>query len=386
LILGKRSQDAFFATLALKLKIEMNEAIPTAGTDGKRLVVNPQFWLGLSEQERIGVVAHEIMHNALGHQGRRDSRDAAVFNEAADLSINPMLLADGFVLPKEGLFPGKGKYKDLPEGLSAEEYYTRLMQKKPSKDPNGDGEGEGGFEGPPDPNGQPGKCPDPGKCGGVIDNPGTLVERQQDVADWQVAVAQAAQVARQKGNLPGGLERLVGEIVRPKVNWTEVLREFVRKMSNNDFSWSHPNKRYLPSGIYLPGMRSEEIGDIVVAIDTSGSIDQGMIDKFSAEVQGILEAYDCKAHVIYCDAKVHRVDEWTRNDGDFRAAPVGGGGTDHKPVFDCVQEKEIDPACMICLTDLYTSFPDEAPPYPVLWAVYGNPSGKAPFGQVMPVE
>src|SRR5262249_1081316 len=159
---------------------------------------------------------------------------------------------------------------DLPQGKSAEEYYA-LLGHSP-EDGNDD-----------QPSGDD-ASPDPGRCGSVRPpGDGSLAACKQAAAEAQVAVAQARQGAQQRGALPGGLARDGGvgrgglarlgeEVPQPKVDWREVWREFVSCQARNDSSWSPPNRRFIHAGLYLPGLRSEELGDMVLAVDTSGSI------------------------------------------------------------------------------------------------------------------
>src|SRR5262249_30746325 len=198
-------------------------------------------------------------HKALSHHARMGSRDRARWNIACDLSVNPVLLEAGFTLPKGRLVPGEGSYQDLPQGKSAEEDYA-LLGHSP----------EYGREDPPSGDDA---SPDPGRCGSVRPpGDGSLAACKQAAAEAQVAVAQARQVAQQRGALPGGLARLVEEVLQPKVDWREVLREFVSCQARTDYSWNPPSRRFLQQGLYLPSLRSEELGAIVLAVDISGSI------------------------------------------------------------------------------------------------------------------
>jgi predicted metal-dependent peptidase len=201
-----------------------------------------------------------------------------------------------------------------------------------------------------------------------------------------VAVAQARQVARARGELPEGLARLVEQVLRPKVDWREVLREFIARHAHNDYRWFPPNRRFVHRGLYLPGLRSEELGDLVVAVDTSGSIGGPMLARFAAEVQGMLEAFDATLTVLYHDARVQHVQTWRSSDGPLVLEPRGGGGTDHAPVFGWVERNGIEPGALVCLTDLHTRFPARAPGYPTLWCAVNNAQAQAPFGQVLTIE
>jgi predicted metal-dependent peptidase len=369
LVLGKDAKSAFFATLALRLKLEVKWEVDTLATDGKRLVFNPDFINRFALEEHIGLVAHEVMHNALAHHARRGQRDKARWNVAADLAVNPLLIDAGFILPKGGCIPGQGHYGKLPNGKSAEEYYALLP---------GESRGENEDEGP---------CPDPGGCGGVMDpGDGSPAACKEAEAEAAVAVSQAERVAKQRGELPGGIARLVEQVLEPKVDWREILRAFISRFARNDYSWAHPNRRFIHQGLYLPGLRSEELGDVVLAVDTSGSIGREELNRFAAEAEGILQAYDCALTILYHDASIQHVHTWGPTDGPLVLEPKGGGGTDHQPVFEWIAEQGVDPACLVCLTDLASSFPPEPPTYPVVWATVGAGTEKAPFGALVEIE
>lgn len=344
LILGRRPQDAFFATLALRLRAEPDWDCPTAATDGQKLLYNPEWFAGLAAEACQGVVAHEVLHCALTHHSRRQARDPTRWNIAADLSVNPILLDAGYALPAGRFMPGEGRFVDLPRGKSAEAYYALV----PAEDPSGGRE--------------PGSGGDPGGCGAVREpGDGSPAATRQSAAEWQIAVTQARLVAQQRGSLPGGLDRLVEQVLQPAVDWREVLRSFVAQHARNDYSWLPPNRRFIHAGLYLPGLRSEELGDVVLAVDTSGSIGPDVLDRFAAEAQGILDAYDCTLHIVHHDRRVQRVDTWQPSDGPLELHPVGGGGTDHRPVFAMIEREGWRPTCLVCLTDLASVFPAVAP-------------------------
>lgn len=386
LVLGRDAKSAFFATLALRLELEADWSIETMAVDGLKLSYNPEFVLGLqdsnqlSQNHRVTVVAHEVMHCVLGHHTRRGSRDGVRWNEACDLAVNPILVEAGFGLPYNAYLPGRQKHRGLPAGLTAEEYYSRL-----GEDPDGEEGGQGQGDGDGSGNGQ--GSPDPGGCGGVEEpGDGSQADKSESQAQWDVATAQAAQASKSRGSLPGSLARVVEEMLEPKVDWREVLREFVSRQARNDYAWTPPNRRFLWQGLYLPGLRSEELGEVVVAVDTSGSIGQPMLDLFAGELEGILAAYNCKITIVYHDHAIQHIQYWSAQDGPLVLEPKGGGGTSHIPVFDWVRENAGDSPCLVCLTDLYTVFPQAAPQIPTLWAVVGNKAGRPPFGQKVEVE
>jgi predicted metal-dependent peptidase len=260
--------------------------------------------------------------------------------------------------------PGEGAYAGMGPGRSAEEYYALLPGPDDTPEPGTPGAGPTG---------------DPGRCGQVIDPAGA----RQVEADWQVAVGQAQAAAAGRGALPAGLGRSVDQVLHPPADWRAVLHEFVASNARNDYSWARPSRRFLAQGLYLPGLHSEELGEVVLAVDTSGSIDERVLGRFAAEANAVLSAYDCTVTVLYHDTEVEKVQTWCSADGPLVLEPVGGGGTSHACVFDWLIQTGTSPACVICLTDLETEFPPAAPAVPVLWAVPGHAPGDPPFGRVV---
>lgn len=375
----------FFASIALRLRMLEDKTCKTAYTDGTVLGYNPEFVESLPLNQVKGLVAHEVGHVMLAHHLRRQERDPQNWNIAADYALNDVLLQAGFELP-DGCLKGMGLDK------SAEEIYGTLPQA-----PQGQGgqgkqgqgqsqQGQGQGQGQPE-QGQG----DPGGCGEVRDakngqgqalSPAEVAAAEAEV---KVMVAQAAQTAKSMGTLPAGLARLVGEIVEPKISWRDVLRRFIETSAKNDYSWTPPNRRYIHAGIYLPSLRSEELPELVVAIDTSGSIGQGEVNQFAAELTSVLQEFQTTCTVIYCDSAIGKTEKFTSQDLPLTLNPVGGGGTDFKPPFKWVEDNDVTPACMIYLTDLEcSSIPDE-PGYPVLWVNIGR-ERTMPFGEVITIK
>jgi len=372
----------FFGSLALRLRTEEDPACETAWTDGTTLGYNPEFIEGLSLDELKGLICHEVMHCGLQHHTRRGDRDKDRWNIAADYVINPLLVDSGMKLPEGGLMDSKFR------NMSAEQAYSSLPEPDPQDDPQGGGEGEGQGDG------KPGS--DPGKCGEVRDakaEDGKSAAGEADMRkaaqDWKVAMAQAAQQARSAGTLPGSMERIIENILNPKLDWKEILRRFVDTCSKNDYSWSRPNRRWIGQGIYLPALYSNELGSVVAAVDTSGSIGQEQLDQFAGEINSILQDYQADCTVIYCDTGVNQVDEFPA--GEPVSLKVhGGGGTDFRPPFDLLDEQGKAPVCMIYFTDGECDRFPVAPAYPVLWVqkkyYEGASDFEPPFGEVLELQ
>ncbi len=363
----------FFGSLAMRLVLEENESFQTASTDGHSLCYNPSFIDSLSMQETIGLLAHEVMHCALDHVRRGEGKDGMLWNMAADYTINENLRNAGFSLPQGGLFDTNF------HGMATEEIYHQLRQQKQQ---GGGGQGKEGQQGngkqqasspQNDPNSQ-----DPGKCGGVHQNPNlSKEERQQLAEEWKGATAQAAQMCKNKGDLPNEIRLQIKELIDPPLPWHVLLRDFVERCAKNDYNWTRPNRRYISEGIILPSLLSEVLPEMVIANDTSGST-MGVQDEFAREASGVLSSYKTTVRVIYCDAAVHGEEVYETEDLPIKLKPIGGGGTSFVPVFDYIEKMGYMPACLIFLTDLYGTFPSRPPEYPVMWITPNDQ--KAPFG------
>lgn len=360
----------FFGVLALQLVLVERSDIRTMATDGVHLFFSPTFMDTLTRDEIIGVVAHEVLHCAAGHCWRKDGRDHTRWNVACDYAINSIIIDAGMTLPK-------GRLHDAQwAGKSAEYIYARLPQDNDQQQA-----AAGADDGNDDASGD-NAC----GCGEVLDAPATddAGDAAATESDWKQIAAQAVQAAKMRGKLPANLAREFGTLVAPLVDWRSLLRRFVTETTTSDYSWSQPNRRYLCSGLYLPQLHAHACGPIAVAIDTSGSIDDETLRQFASEVNAIAQdVQPSRVDILWCDARVHRVDSFDRGDA-ITFKPIGGGGTAFAPVFAHYERHaDLTLACLIYLTDLQGSFPSDAPEYPVLWAcTYAN--GTAPFGEVVP--
>ncbi|HTF64931.1 MAG TPA: VWA-like domain-containing protein [Edaphobacter sp.] len=228
----------------------------------------------------------------------------------------------------------------------------------------------------------------PGGIGQVLDAPepengeGDTVAEQ--ARDWQIAVEQAENVAKLAGKLASGVTRSLEAAQAARVDWRELLRRAWSETIPADYSWTRPNRRHVWNGLYLPGIVREGVGEICIAVDCSGSINPRQLGLFEAEVRAILAGQQPRlVHVLYFDTEVQKVETYQAGQA-VKLAPVGGGGTDFRPCFRWLEERGIAPQTLVFLTDLCGSFPEQVPPYPVLWA--STDTRSAPFGLVIPME
>lgn len=335
---------------------ETGDVTKTMATDGENLWINPALVSRESRSALVTILTHEALHIASLHPYRRGDRDPGPWNIACDKEVNGTIQgveAEGklkYEWPAcGGIFPAATE-----RGQAAESLYSAAPERKDG-DGDGDGDGMGGVRAPSN---------DPG-----------AVEECQSRAKMRIAQA-AAGVGR--GNLPGEYQRLIEESLNPQTPWADLLREFIRELAKDDYSWTRPNRRYASSGFILPSLYSQRLGRIAVAIDTSGSIDSDLLNRFLCEVETI--AHECKPETITlidCDCEINSVRECEPSEPLPREFG-GGGGTDFSPVFEHLDKEQDQPVCLIYLTDLLGSFPDQAPGYPVIWATIGK--SEAPFG------
>jgi predicted metal-dependent peptidase len=405
----------FFGTLCLRLKLVTTTSFPTMATDGRRLVYNPAFVEKLTPAELEGVLAHEVMHCALAHHCRRGEREAQLWNQATDYAVNLILISNGIALPKDALIDPA--FADL----GAEEIYARLLKQGqdsgPAQSPSqssapltsAEGSGNGPGQVPQSatqetqsPQRQPQQQPElpglsdqprpsrPGGFGEVVDavgeddEPASPAELSRQMHEWAINAEQALCSAKACGHEPGGIERPLEQARQSAHDWRAILRDFIAATNPSDYRWAPPNRRFVSSGLYLPSVERSGVGDIVIVVDTSGSIGTQELEQFAGEINSIInEAQPESIRVVYCDAAVQAVEEFGPSE-PIKLSPKGGGGADFVPPFRWVDENGIEPKGLIYLTDLCcNSFPVE-PDYPVLWVT--DLQKAAPFGETLRIH
>lgn len=214
--------------------------------------------------------------------------------------------------------------------------------------------------------------------------PVSPAELARQEAEFKIATIQAANAARAAGDMSGDLARAVETLKRPALDWRDMLRRFITSKNPSDYRWSPPNRRYVSQGLYLPALRPDGIGELALFVDTSGSITDHELARFARELNSILDdARPDKVHVVYCDAAVKHVAEFTPEDMPVTLEAHGGGGTDFRPPFAWLADMDCEPACIVYLTDLEapaSRFPSD-PGIPTMWITTGRDS--APFGDVV---
>jgi hypothetical protein len=199
--------------------------------------------------------------------------------------------------------------------------------------------------------------------------------------------------AKKAGSKAGGMSRELGDLLEPKIDWREELREFMKATcSNKDkSSWRRVNRRYIGNDIYMPTLIGEAVGRVVVGIDTSGSIGGAELNSFLSEVKCIAdEVCPEKIDLLYWDAVVAAHEVYDRSNLSSMLGstkPAGGGGTAPSCVTDWLTKERVVPECSIMLTDgcVGNDWGGEWPS-PVLWCVLGNSNVEAPNGRTLHIK
>lgn len=376
----------FFSSLLLGMVRRPSWQVPTMSTNGLSIYWNPLFTKSLKDEEIRGVLVHECLHPGLGHLWRTKKEwDQRIANMAADFAINNFIDDYNNGLQDSGrrlALPQGGCLDHKYDGMPMEQIYTLLINdpqvRKSAEKFFSVGEMMQPGEGEDSGNGDS----DDSESGGQGVK-GMRPVDGRDQAEWARRMHQAANIAKAMGNMPSSLSRILGDLGKPDVNWADALSRFVEQNAADDFDWQVADRRFLDAGFYLPSMRSDSMPPITAVLDTSGSIDTGILTKFATELQDIMTRLRPeKLYVVYADAAVAGSQEFLSGD-TISLNPRGGGGTDFRPAFDYVAKNHPDSSAMIYFTDGYGSFPAKEPQFPLLWITYGLPPREYPFGEVI---
>jgi predicted metal-dependent peptidase len=364
---GLLLRHPFFGNMATRLKIEeATEWCMTAATDGRHLYFNREFFEKLSVKEVEFVVAHEILHNVFEHMLRVEGRDRAIWNAAADYSVNGQLVRDRIGDSPKGI---KIFHDPKHYGKSTEQVYDEIYEDMDEQslqalgqllDEHIDWEKDG-------------------KDGRPQYSKEDLKKIRDEVKEAMIAAAQAAGA----GNTPAEIQRMIRELTEPKMNWREILRQQIQSTIKNDYSFMRPNRKGWHMSAILPGSQFQETIDICVAIDMSGSIGDDQAKDFISEVKGIMEEYQDYKIKLWCfDTKVYNEKDFDGYGEDIMEYEVmGGGGTEFDCNWDYMKEHDINPKKFIMFTDGYPwgSWGDEN--YcDTFFVIHGNNTIVPPFG------
>lgn len=355
--------------------------IPTACTNGKDEMYGRPFVDTLNDAELRFLVLHEVYHKLYRHLTTWAwmwKEHPQMANAACDYVINVKIAddnkSDRFATMTGGLTIGC--YDEKYRGWDSAEVYNDL--KKQAKESGGQG--------------GPGQ---PGGYGGFDEHDWEgaeeMTEQERVALDRELdeALRQGALAA---GKMGSGGDRAFEELLTPQVNWREALRDFVQTTcAGKDYStWKRPNRRYIGSGYYMPSGISEQIGEIVVAIDTSGSIGDRELSVMLSEIKSIADSVHPEAiRLLYWDTKVCADERYEGHEMDTlvqSTKPAGGGFTMVECVPEYIQEHGIKAQCVIVLTDGYLGGSWGQWHHPVMWVVLDNERADPPNGKTLHVK
>jgi len=346
------NKTTFFSALLANLKLMIDRTNKTAATDAIHLWMNPDFVYSLETDETVGLMLHEVMHVALDHCNNEIYKDLNqyVLGMAMDYFINFFIVQKGFVIPKGGYY--NTKYR----GKSSLEIYHELMKNPP----------------PPPP---PGWQPD------VLGIPDGMDkdEYKEKVETNIIKAVLQAEMADDIGSVPGDILLKVQQLLSPELPWNLILLKYMDQYARDDYSFSRPNKRYLPD-YYLPELRSEQINQVTFGLDVSGSMTSGEAAEGMAEFRYIKTLLKPKlTHLMTFDTHVHINEVYEEFDDLPEAEIMGGGGTIIEPLIERIVKDT--PEFAIIFTDGYFGMPSmKDVKSDIYWVIKGNPGFRPPDG------
>jgi predicted metal-dependent peptidase len=316
---------------------------PTAYTDGFNTKYGRTFVEKLKDEELRGLILHENLHKALWHDlYKQDPRKA---NMACDYVIN-LMIYDSDPEGKDVKLPEGGCLDEQYRGMDAGTVFRMLKDKKDKGDGDGSESGSGDSE---------------AQTSGGLDEHGWDEAQEMSRAERAEVEDQIDQALRQgallAGKMKGDMPREIKDLLESKIDWREALRDFITTFCDEkDLStWRKPNRRWVDRDVYLPSTVGESVGSLVIAIDTSGSINNEVIGKFLGEVRQICKTVTPESiELLYWDTRVAQHETYDRDSFDAlitSTKPRGGGGTSPQCVSNYIRDKKLEPEAIIMLTD-----------------------------------
>ena len=280
-------QHPFLGALLLRLSKRPDERCRSIATDGAEIHYHPAYVKDSSLGDIQFHLTHQVLHCVLGHPRRRGHRLAAVWNMACDYAVNQLLLDEGFK-PIPGALIDE-RYR----GLSAEEIYP-LLGLGESREPLDDHACSSPYR-------RSFGLPPLAAMAPKIVSESEMQDDQRssdgsandDIAErWQSNVTHLAQQLRSKRRLSPSLQRALDATLQPVLPWQALLARFLASRSRDDYSFHRISRR--GGDALLPSLHSQQT-NLVIATDNSGSISDGEINEFIAEIDALKS--QVRAHV-----------------------------------------------------------------------------------------
>ena len=369
--LMRHKQFCLFSGLFMVGKVVVDETTPTAKTNGVNVTYGREFVDSLNDKQLAFLILHENMHKAYRHLQVWEKlwkKNAQLANAACDYVINLQIrdydpTGGDVEMPTDANGEALGLIDEKYRGMDAHQVFLLLEKEQEQQQQGGSGGGAQGMDEHDWENAQE----------------GTPEEQEQVAKEIEGALRQGAILA---GKMGGNVSREMQDLLTPKVNWKDALRDFVKTSTQgkDQTTWRRLHKRYIGMDIIMPSTYDEKVGSIVVAVDTSGSIGNAELAQFLSEVKCICDEVspekidllywdtNVAGHETYMGAELASLTETTQ--------AKGGGGTSPECVPHYMKKESLDPECVIMLTDGYIDRQDPNDwqiGKPIMWCIKGNP-------------
>jgi predicted metal-dependent peptidase len=402
--------------------------IPSYACDTRRIYINPSFTADKKKEQLMGMLMHLVVHLIMQHGKRSGIRNEDIWSLSTDIAtrlivddareklgnskvlksklsknqnrfdFDPSILDKFWVIEQTSTIPDLLKYESADAVFKVLSDYANSLEgiQEPSdEEEKKDRKDKINWRSKIDPeimdevheySGIDNPCGFGYAMDVFLDNTSDEVQSLED--NRFTGIIRNGLMGRDIGNLPSSMKTMINDLVNPKIPWYTLLAQYIQKAVISDWKWIRPNKRLVGLDINLPSTIRENL-NVIVAVDTSGSISNEELIKFTSETHSILSNMaSVRMTIIDCDAKVQNVVEIENGqsiDGSklpWEGRPwTGRGGTSFVPVFNYVEEQGINPELLIYFTDGYGNFPSEEPAYPVLWVM--TTDVYPPFGEII---
>lgn len=378
--LMRHKNFCLFSGLFMVGKVTVDETTPTARTNGVNVSYGREFVDSLTDKQLAFLILHENMHKAYRHLvvwEKLWKKNAQLANMACDYVINLQIFdydpqGNDVEMPTDADGEALGLIDEKYRGMDAHQVFLLLEKEQQKQKGGGNAQGSGDESAE-------------GKGGQGMDEhdwenaqEGTPEEQEQVAKEIEGALRQGAILA---GKMGGNVSRDINELLTPKVDWKDALRDFVKTSTQgkDQTTWRRLHKRYIGMDIIMPSTYDEKVGSIVVAIDTSGSIGQTELAQFLSEVKSICDEVNPEQiDLLYWDTNVAGHETYMGSELATLTETTqakGGGGTSPECVPSYMKEKRLEPECVIMLTDGYIDRQDPNDwqiGKPIMWCIKGN--------------
>lgn len=394
-----QSQQPFYGSLMQEITIKYMSLIPTAcitfnpKQEQYEIYLNPEFFvLGLTADERVAVLHHEILHFTNKHLFRlpfmnAKEEDRKLYNMAGDMAINQYIspLPEGCIDVKQWhYYDNNGNKTAFPVYKNMESYYD-LLKEEEKKEAKGDD-----------------KKHYKGKGGASAEQFGKY--KEFDKHDWdqlseedkEKMLNEAKKIIKRTiektqfghSSVPDGIKDLLEEIegLTATLNYKNILKKAIKRtvsVAERENSWNRRNKRY---GAYSPGTRVGNLPKLGMYADTSGSISHKELNEFLQIISNFLQVgtRECMLNLwhteLYYKKKYKLRQTITRED-------VQSGGTDIGCVMADIHKNK--PDMSIVLTDGYYDTSSITPTGEVIFIISHGGNENHPMrhvGKTIPLD